>query len=70
MRKVVWVLALALAISSMPALSFAADAPCVQQDDTFLNSLAQQTQEPAPPALADAPPPALPAGSCRDSRGR
>ena len=67
MRKVVWALALALVVSSLPAVSFAADIPCdqqAQQEDTFLNSLAQQVQEPAAPALAEATPKPLPAGSC------
>lgn len=67
MRKAVWVLALALMVS-LPAVSFAADIPCAQQqaqqDDTFLQSLAQPAQEPTPPALAEATPKPLPAGSC------
>jgi hypothetical protein len=64
MRKVLWGLALALVVSSVPAVSFAADATCAQQQDAFLASLDQPVQQPAAPALDDAPPPALPAGSC------
>lgn len=63
MKKYLGVLALALVVSSIPAVSFAADSSCTQQD-AFLVSLAQQEQEPTLPFLADAPPPVLPAGSC------
>lgn len=64
MRKVLCGLALALAVSAIPAVSFAAEPSCVQQQDTFLASLAQPEQAPASPVLPDAPPAARPAGSC------
>lgn len=67
MRKAVWVLALALMVA-IPAVSSAADIPCAQQqaqqDDAFLQSLAQPVQEPALPALAEATPKPLPAAGC------
>lgn len=62
MKKYLRVLALALVAASISAASYAADLSRAQQDDTFLKSLAQQTQEPALPALA--PPKALPAAGC------
>lgn len=64
MRKYLWVVALALVVSSISAESFAADSSLAQQDQAFLNSLAQQDQEPqkpVSPARVEAPPPALPA---------
>jgi hypothetical protein len=64
MRKVLWGFALTLAVAALPAVSFAADATCAPQQETFLASLAQPAQQPAPPALAEIPPPAKPAGSC------
>lgn len=62
MKRYLGVLALALVFSSISAVSFAADTSRVQQDATFLKSLAQQTQAPDLPALA--PLKAVPAGSC------
>lgn len=62
MRKYLWVLAVALVVSSGSA-AFAADLSRAQ-DAAFLKSLAQQAQEPGLPALTEAPLEAVPAGSC------
>lgn len=64
MKKRLWLVVLALMVSSISTVGFAADTSCVQQDDAFVKSLAQQPQEQALPLLADAPPPVRPAGSC------
>lgn len=67
MRKYLGVAALVLVVSSISAVGFAADTSCAPQSGTFLASLAQPAQpaqEPALPFLAEAPPPARPAGSC------
>lgn len=64
MKKCLWVVALALVVSSVPAGLFAADPSIAQQDQVFLKNLAQQAQEPVTPGLSEAPVKALPAGSC------
>lgn len=64
MKKVLWVLALVLVSASIPSAGFAADISNAQQDDAFLSRLAEQAQEPASPALTEAPLQALRAGSC------
>lgn len=64
MRKYLWLVALALVVSSISVGSLAADPSLAQQDQAFLNSLAQQEQAPASPDLAGAPPKPLPAAGC------
>jgi hypothetical protein len=65
MKKVLWVLALVLMVSSLFAGSLMADSSHAQQDQTFLSSLAQPAQAPTPPVLAAAPPDVLaPPASC------
>jgi hypothetical protein len=64
MKKYLGILALALVVSSVSAVGFAADTSCAQENGAFLTSLAQPAQEPTLPFLAEVPPPALPAGSC------
>lgn len=61
MKKYLWGVALTLVISSISAGNLAADPSLTQQDQAFLNSLAQQVA-PASPDLT--PPKPLPAGSC------
>ena len=66
MKKYLWVLALALVISSLSAGSVSADSSHQQQDQAFLSSLAHQALlSPAAPVPAAAPPPELaPPASC------
>ena len=64
MKKCLGVLALVLVVSSISAVSFAADPSCLPQDAAFVKSLAQQPQDQALPFLAEAPPAPRPAGSC------
>lgn len=62
MKKVLWVLVLALMVSSLFAGSLMADTSHAQQDQAFLSSLAQT---PISPVLAAAPPEVLaPPASC------
>lgn len=67
MKKCLGVLALVLVVSSISAVSFAADTSCLPQnaaDAAFVQSLAQQPQGQAVPSLVEAPPSPRPAGSC------
>ena len=65
MKKYLWVLALALVISSLSAGSLAADSSHAQQDQAFLGELSQSIS-PAAPVLTAAPPAVLapPAAGC------
>ncbi|HTQ81421.1 MAG TPA: hypothetical protein VMM92_15590 [Thermoanaerobaculia bacterium] len=64
MKKYLWVLVLALVVSSIPASSFASTSH-TQQDQAFLSSLAKAVQAPVTPILAADPPEILaPPASC------
>jgi hypothetical protein len=55
MKKYLWILALALVISSRFAGSLAADSSHARQDQAFLDGLAQQARAPMSAVLVPAP---------------